>query len=428
MIRVIRHHAPAGALPLLITEIILACGCFYAAGMVLFGPDPSIYFLWEGGAPRVLLGLATLLMALYFFDLYKEPAVTSRVALAQQLCQAVGVMLLAQSVVSYVQRDWIVPHWLMLYSSGYILVALYLWRLIYSAAVLRAVGKERVLFVGRSETVEEVREEMMSDPASGCEVIGVVDEGGLGPLSSLKEFVARYRPHRVVVGLPERRGVMPVADLLDLRFSGCRVEEAGQAYETSYRRVCLRETKLKRVIFSRELCPPPESVMLTGLGSRLIASLLVLLLWPFILLIALALRLRARGPVLAPSECVGREGRRFRLLRFRKAPGLGPLYHRLHLDALPELLNVMRGEMAIVGPRPETVESAAERAALHPLHEFRQNVLPGMTGWAQINLVEDEPTHPMLALEYDLYYVKYMSQSLNTYILIATLKNRVLRG
>jgi lipopolysaccharide/colanic/teichoic acid biosynthesis glycosyltransferase len=438
MISVLRHHAPAGVFPLLTSEMLLICAAFYGAASILYPPDASLYFLYEGGLERTLLVLATIVSALYFFDMYSDIAVQSHMLLFQQLCQAIGVALLAQSLIAYAFRDFILPHLLMLYGSVFALVGSFLWRSLYSAVLLQAVGHEKILFVGCNATVRDIAEEIASDPASGYQVVGYLDNHAaenipdgqtpvLGPLASLRKVVAERKPGRIVVGLPERRDHMPVRDLLELRFSGCRIEEASVTYETVYKRICSRELSPARVVFLRELTPAANSLWFSQTLSRMLAALLLVLLSPLLLALAVALRIGSRSPVLARLPRLGKSDRVFQMLRFRDSRVLGSLNRRLRLAALPGLFNVLKGDMALVGPRPASLDRARRLSAELPLYEYRHNVRPGLTGWAQINSVQGNADESVRELEYDLYYIKHMSQALNAYILLNTFKNRVLR-
>lgn len=438
MIRVLRHHAPAGVFPLLASELFLICAAFYAAGSILYPPDASLYFLYEGGLERTLLVLATILVALYFFDLYSDIEVESHVRLLQQLCQAIGMALLAQSMIAYAFRDFILPHLLMLYGSVFALIGLFVWRSIYSAVLLQAVGYEKLLFVGCNATVRDIAQEIVSDPASCYQVMGYLEEstqpatGGtdtpvLGPLTALRKVVAEQKPARIVVGLSERRNFMPVQDLLELRFAGCCIEEASATYEAIYKRICSRDLSPARVVFLRELTPAANSLALSQTVSRIVASGLLVVFSPIMLAVALALRLEGKGPVLVKFPRLGKSDRVFELLRFREPEGGRSLIRRFRLASLPGLFNVLKGEMALVGPRPASPERARRLSTELPLYEYRHNVRPGMTGWAQINSSSGSVDEEVAELEYDLYYIKHMSQALNAYILLNTFKNRVLR-
>jgi lipopolysaccharide/colanic/teichoic acid biosynthesis glycosyltransferase len=428
MIRVIRHHASVGVLPLLLSEIGLLFGCFYAAAEILEPPSSWDYLFNEGGITLVLLAIATIILAMYFFDLYAEVQVSSRVLLLQQICQSLGVAILAQTVAAYVFRDWTVPQLMMLYSCGFALVALFCWRIVFGALVRRIGPLDKLLFLGRNDTSEAVARAIELQPNSGYRVIGFLDDNPagahvLGGFSALRQMVEVHKPSLLVVGMPERRSAMPVGDLVALRFGGLQIEEASKTYESVYQRVRLQDLSEQQVMFSRAFVPRPSALNFVRLIGFLLATQLLLLLSPLLAAIALWLRITSSGPVLLRLPRVGKDGRVFQMLRFRAAPKL----LRFHLDALPQLINVLRGEMSLVGPYAESREQASALES-QPFHRYRTAVPPGITGWAQIHQTDQNRGDQALTLEYDLYYIKHMSQALDLYILVHSLKNRVFRA
>jgi len=423
MIRVIRRHASTGVLPLLISEIVIYFACFYAAAEVLYPPSGWFYLAYDGGITLAAMAVTTIIVAMYFFDLYAEVQVYSRVLLIQQLCQSLGIAIIAQTVAMYALRDWTVPHMMMLMACAFALVAIVLWRLLYSAVLTRIVGKDRLLFLGRSPTAEAVAAAVENDPKMGFQVIGFLDDNAKG----LRAMVAEYKPRLLVVGMPERRASMPVADLVALRFGGLQIEEACQTFESVCQRVSLADLSPRQLLFSRALVPRPNSVRLSKVTGTAVAVLLLIALWPLMLAIAVILRISSGKPAIIRLARAGKDGRPFTMLRFRREGGLLRVFKRFHLDALPELLNVVRGEMTMVGPQAEDPERARQLARELPFYEYRQSVLPGVTGWAQINVNRKDVENKRLALEFDLYYIKHLSQALNLYIVIHSLKNRILR-
>jgi lipopolysaccharide/colanic/teichoic acid biosynthesis glycosyltransferase len=429
-----RFQDHGGGKLLFFSEILIVCAAFYGAAMIDLDVDPTLYFLYEGGAERLAFAAASILIALYFYHLYSNLRVTSRVFFLQQLCGVFGIALIAQSVLGYVNPDWILPRWLMIYGAAISMLTIFAWRLFYSRFVLNIVRRQRIMFVGNNETVRHVAGEMSRSPERGYEILGFVGESAagqqpgalLGNLDLLGNLVRKTRPDRIVVGLEDRRSNMPTATLLDLRYAGMTIEEASETYETVYRRVCARDINPAELIFSNALTPAANNLWIQRWIDRIGGLLLGILSLPVIALLAIVLRLQSSEPVLVRMPRIGKHGRHFQLLRFRKAAILGSLYQRLHLDAMPELWNVLRGEMSLVGPRPQAPDIAAEKALELPLYDYRHNVQPGMTGWAQINLSgPDQDLDPLTTLEYDLYYIKHMSQSLNAYILLTTFKNRL---
>ncbi len=434
MLRLFRSIIPAGVFPLIASEIVIVGACFYLAAYLLIQIDPMAYFLYEGGLAPLLFTIGSILLALYFNNLYSRIRVKSRIYLFQQICQVFGIALVAQSLIGYARESWVLPRWLMIYGCAFALVAIFCWRVLYNASVLRAIAPQKLLFVGADPVLREIAREIDAAPERAYAIAGYVADREdaewsgaprLGDLPSLRKVVGDEKPDRIVVGFSERRSRIPVADLLDLRYSGASIEEAGTAYERICRRVCSRALQPTRLIFRCDLEPHARDLWFQNFYTRLFALALLLVFAPVMLLIALALAFTPGGPVLVRYVRVGRKGKRFSLLRFRMAEN--SFGHRFHLDALPELFNVLRGEMCMAGPRPEPPEFAEILSSKIPFYDYRQGVAPGITGWAQINVPEDDaPPNAMPTLEYDLYYIKNMSLSLNVYILLHALKSKLI--
>jgi exopolysaccharide biosynthesis polyprenyl glycosylphosphotransferase len=316
---------------------------------------------------------------------------------------------------------------------------------------------ERVVFLGSSPTLQELAEGLKDKPNMGLRVIGYLDDGSrgddplpgipcLGTIQDLSK-ISELRPNRIVVGLTERRNRLPLEKLLDLRFSGIRIEEAPQLYEAAFGRVCTREFRPSQLIFSEELGPRSGSETLQSLYCFVFAIGLLILSSPVMVLVAVAVRLSSAGPILLRQTRVGRGGEVFTVYKFRSmyanaeaATGavwaarndpritpVGRFIRRARLDELPQLFNVLKGEMAIAGPRPERPEFVKTLSKTIPYYRQRHCVKPGITGWAQINYkygdtIEDTITK----LEYDLYYIKNMSMSLDAYIFFHTVKTMLL--
>jgi exopolysaccharide biosynthesis polyprenyl glycosylphosphotransferase len=268
----------------------------------------------------------------------------------------------------------------------------------------------------------------------------------LGPLSALREAVQVTQPDRIVVGMSERRSRMPIHELLELRLAGYYVEEVATAYERVCGRICIKELRPAQLIYSGEMGPRPQSVFYQILVNSTVAVVGIVVSIPVMLLAALAVRLSSPGPVLYRQKRVGLNGAPFTLYKFRsmgadaeadtgavwaskddpRITRVGRMLRKLRIDELPQLLNVLKGEMSMVGPRPERPELVAKLTEI-PFYRQRHCVRPGITGWAQINYkygdtIEDTITK----LEYDLYYIKNMSLGLDSFIIFHTLKTMLL--
>jgi sugar transferase (PEP-CTERM system associated) len=458
MIRLFRVFVPIGVFTLLISEILLATFAFVLAGYLVLGVDPSVYLLYDGGLARLVPVILSIILGLHFQDLYSRVHVRSRVVLAQQLCLAIGVAFVVQAFISYLDPGMRVPIHVMVWGSGFTVAGLFLIRVLFSAYALSVVGGDRLLFVGGSPLLDDIARHIEEHPETGLVVAGFVDnvhdsdalQPGrkvLGPLAALTGIVRVTRPDRIVVGMSERRNSMPVNELLELRLAGNIVEEVGATYERVCGRVCIKELRPSQLIYSGELGPRPQNVMYQNLWNAALATIGVVVSAPLMLLTALAVRLSSPGPVLYRQVRVGLRGAPFTLYKFRsmrvdaeadtgavwaakhdpRVTPVGRWIRKLRFDELPQLLNVLKGEMSIVGPRPERPEFVKVLSEQIPFYGQRCCVRPGITGWAQINhKYGDTLEDTIKKLEYDLYYIKNMSLALDTYIIFHTIKAMLL--
>jgi sugar transferase (PEP-CTERM system associated) len=454
MIRLFKVFIPVGTLTLLLSEIVLLTSAFVLATYFSLEVDPSVFLLYEGGWVRIALVLLSILIGLHFHDLYTKFYVKSRIVLIQQLCLVMGVAFLTQGVIAYLNAGLRVPIRVMLVGSAIAVTAIYFWRIFFSTYALQVMGRDHLLLVGGSPLLEEIGKHVSEHPEAGMSIAGYVDDrhepgsllsGGkvLGPMSSLREIVKASQPHRLVIGMFERRNRMPVGELLELRFGGHIIEEVSTTYERVCGRVCLKEIRPSQLIFSGELGPRPQGLVVQRLFNVFIAIVGLIVSFPIMLLTALAVRLSSPGPVLYRQVRVGMDDALFTVYKFRsmrvnaeagtgavwaqkddpRVTPVGRIIRKIRFDELPQLVNVLKGEMSMVGPRPERPEFVRALNEQIPYYRQRHCVRPGITGWAQINYkYGDTLEDTIVKLEYDLYYIKNMSMALDNYIIFHTLK------
>lgn len=453
MVRLFKVFIPTSVLALLLSEAVLILACYVLASFLTIEVDAEVFLVYDTGLLRIAFVVVCVMIGLYLHDLYTNFQIRSRILLFQQVSLVVGIALLTQALMAYVNPGFMIPRWLMVMGSGLVLVFLPLWRLLYGSVVLKALGAQRVLFLGTSPLVRELAAHFVEHPELGLATIGYVDDGleGValpgGPvlekLGNLKAIVTATKPDRIVVGMAERRQMLPVHDLLELRFSGIPIEEIASAYEAAFGRVCTRELRPSQLIFSAELGPKAHSVMLQSIYSFIIGVVMFVVTSPIMLLVALAVRLSSPGAVLFRQTRVGLRDEPFTLYKFRSMnidaesktgavwatkddPRITPLgrwLRRLRLDELPQLWNVVRGDMVIVGPRPERPEFVHTLSEKIPYYRQRHCVKPGITGWAQINhRYSDTIEDTIVKLEFDLFYIKNLAPALDAYIIFHTLK------
>jgi sugar transferase (PEP-CTERM system associated) len=451
--RLFKVFFPTRVVILLLSEIAIIFGCYVAAALVAT-ETPAMFLTDDGGLYRIGLVTICVLAGFYLNDLYSQFRLRSKSHLLQQVCFVLGMAFLIQSLLDYLKLpEWALPKWTMIYGSVLVLLVQPTFRIVYDRVVMRQLARETVLFLGASPLARMVGERLAENPHFGLSVAGYLEDGPgaaevpknllLGPISQLREIVENLKPQRIIVGMAERRERMPVHDLLELRFSGIHIEEAQTAYETVFSRVSVKELRPSQLIFMSDLGPRPQSEFLQSIYSLALALIGFLITLPVMLCVALAVKLTSSGPVLYRQVRAGKDGANFTLYKFRsmfqdaeatsgavwaskndpRVTPLGRWLRRLRLDELPQLVNVLRGEMGIVGPRPERPEFVRVLVEQIPYYQQRLAVKPGITGWAQINhKYGDTLEDTLMKLEYDLYYIKNLNITLDLYIMFQTAK------
>jgi sugar transferase (PEP-CTERM system associated) len=329
-------------------------------------------------------------------------------------------------------------------------------RLGLDAAWRLSAPSRRVLIVGAGKLAQEVerelhrredgRTEVVGFVAGGMEAPSIAPPGGkplLGTSSDLCQIAGETKAGRVIVAMEERRGVWPAGPLMRLRVQGVQVEDAHTALAALTGRIWLEGLRPSWFLFcggfrrsaSQQVFKRAADLMLSLTGFVLAA--------PLMLALVAAIKLESPGPVLYRQRRVGLRGETFEMLKFRsmgedaeanggpqwalpddpRVTRLGRYLRRYHLDEVPQFINVLRGEMSFVGPRPERPAMVDRLSEMIPYYNERHALRPGITGWAQVNYgyggsVEDA----LRKVEFDLFYLKNLSLTLDARILFRTVR------
>jgi exopolysaccharide biosynthesis polyprenyl glycosylphosphotransferase len=307
---------------------------------------------------------------------------------------------------------------------------------------------ENVLVLGRTELACAVIAELKK--RSRYRVLDVADSGAPNRiLTSSGSFLTladpfrkgSVQPHRIVVALGERRGQVPTEALLQAKQKGIVIEDALDVYERLTGKLALDRLYPSHLIYSDELRRSPTQSTIQRVISVVLSAIGIVLTVPLLAAIALLVKLDSPGPVLFVQERSGKDGHQFLLLKFRtmhpdttrasewvidngdRITRVGRWLRKFRLDEVPQLFNVLLGDMNLIGPRPHPVSNYTLFMEHIPFYAFRSMVLPGITGWAQVrygyaNSLEEE-TEKMC---YDLYYIKYASLWMDVQILLRTIK------
>jgi exopolysaccharide biosynthesis polyprenyl glycosylphosphotransferase len=396
------------------------------------------------------------IVAFYYNDLYDLRVVRSFSLFTTRLLQSFGVALLLLALfyalvpdVGMTERAFVSG---LLVAAG-LLVPL---RAIGYLVMRRRAFADRVLVLGAGPLAQQVIHEIESRPNFRYAVVGVVDDGSaaeagdlpypvLGPLERLDKIIDDVKPDRLIVALTERRGRMPLTQLLECGGRGILVEDGLRTYEYFTGKLPIESLTPSFLIFSGAFRKSRLQLALRRATSLVAAAVGLLLTAPLVAVIALAIALDSRGPILFIDRRAGRGGRPFNLVKFRTMHPLPPgqstsaaiwdrddtsritrvgwVIRRLRLDELPQFWNILTGDMDLVGPRPEILANVQTMSEQIPYYGLRHSVRPGLTGWAQTRFGYSVSLEQVTEkIRYDLFYIKHMSFWLDLRILVDTVK------
>lgn len=449
MIRLFNVYYPTRTIVLLICEALLVSGSFLAATALMLGPDTFLVLNYEYGAVKIAcLTLITLLCS-YYFDLYEPQRISARWEIYFRLLLVLGFLSFLLSGLVYFFPDADIAHYVLLLGLCFLTVSLVLWRSAYGWLLGRKVFRERVYVLGAGERAQTVVELLHTRKDAGMEVVAWdgLGEDKAGRKESFAAALESFRGtspevDRVIIALEDRRGELPLRELLKLRFDGVVIEEAGTLLERLTGKLYLDGLRPSSFIYSEGFRVKPSQQIARRIVSTLTAALGLLLFLPFFPIVLLLVRLSSPGPIFFRQTRVGMGGRNFIVYKFRtmrtdaEATGakwatkndprvtkVGMFMRKTRLDEVPQLWNVLRGDMGFVGPRPERPEFVPWLSEQIPYFDLRHMIRPGLTGWAQVRygygatLAESREK-----LEFDLYYIKHMSLGLDLLIMFETVK------
>jgi sugar transferase (PEP-CTERM system associated) len=447
---------------LILLETALIIGAIGLAAYLRLGADAVRTLIdEESGLSKALLIAFVCQICLHYSDLYDDLRVTQdRRELLVRIFQALGATSILLSLLYYLFPALVLGRGIVMIAAGLITVSVVSWRIVFSWFSRQVGPRQRLLLVGTSAAGVALAKELHQREDMGIEIVGFVDAdpgrvgepvfnpGVIGTIDDIPELVRTRAIDRVVVSLADARGKLPMGKLLEMRMAGVTFHHMASVYEEYTGKISIENLRPSWLIFSSGFHKSLWREAVKRSIDIVAASILLVLSAPILLVFAALVRLTSPGPALYRQERVGLQGRLFTVAKLRSMradaeaesgavwskPGdarvtpLGRFMRRTRLDELPQMWNVIRGDMSLVGPRPERPQFVDELAKQIPFYGQRHVVKPGITGWAQVRYtygasVEDA----MEKLQYDLFYIKNFTISLDLFIIFETLKTVVLR-
>ena len=434
--------------------------------LILVALGATVAVLWRSADTTTLLLKIALIagvtqLCLYYADLYNVRSVADRRDLVLRLVQALGATSLVLAALYFVFPVLVIGPGVVIVAVVVMIALLIGWRMAFGWAAGRVGRRERLLLIGTGPATVALARELFERTELGVEIVGFIDPdpsrlgapvlnpGVIGTLDHIPSIIAARDVDRVVVSLADARGKLPMDRLLEMKLDGgVRFDHLASVYEEYTGKIALENLRPSWLIFSAGF---RKGVLLQAAkrGVDVVAASIGLVLAaPLMLGAAIAIALTSRGPIVYRQQRVGQHGARFTLYKLRsmradaeaatgpvwaseqdeRVTPVGGVLRRLRFDELPQLWNVLRGDMSLVGPRPERPEFVRDLSQQIPFYGQRHVVKPGVTGWAQVQGdYSGSLDGTMEKLQYDLFYIKNLSIALDLFIILSTVKTVLLR-
>jgi sugar transferase (PEP-CTERM system associated) len=447
--QVFNRHVSTRGMTVFAAELLLISGSVALAAAIQNTPDLGAS-LWKVGLVTIVCQLC-----LYYNDFYDLTLVQSNRELIVRLLQAVGAASILLAAVYFAVPALMIGDGIFVSALIVFVVGILGWRLLFNSITRSLHLEERILVVGTGDTARKVTRHILDQKDFAYRVVGFIDDdprrvgerivnpGIIGTPTDIPRLIAEHQIDRIIVGLADRRGKFPIDELLHAKLRGIRVEDATTTYERVTGKILIDDLRPSWLIFSDGFRVSRLTRWLKRVIDLTLAVVLAVLSAPLMLLTAIAIAIESGFPVLYCQERVGENGQSFTLCKFRsmrkdaeedgrpvwarngdeRITRVGRFIRLTRLDELPQLWNVLKGDMSFVGPRPERPFFVAELSKEIPFYQQRHVVKPGITGWAQVKYrygasIEDATEK----LRYDLYYVKHLSIFFDLTIVFDTVK------
>jgi sugar transferase (PEP-CTERM system associated) len=448
MIKLLNVYYPTRTVVLILCEAFIVCGSFVLASAIVLGGETFNVLGHDHGIMKIAILTVCTILCAYYFDLYEPQHISARWEIYFRLLLVMGCLAFALSAIVYVFPQAAIARFVFLLGLILVVAGLIAWRSAFEWISGHAVFQERVYVLGEGERASAIIETIREHREAGMVVVGwdapAADKAQRRKTfaTAVEQMASETSIDRIVVALDDRRGELPVDGLLAMRFRGVTIEEVGSVLERLTGKLQLDGLRPSDLLFCEGFRMKPSQQFLLRIASTLVAAIGLILFLPLFPFVMLLVRLSSPGPVFFRQERVGLNGKIFNVYKFRtmvvnaEAEGaqwaqkndprvtrVGQFMRKTRLDEVPQLWNVLRGDMSFVGPRPERPEFVSWLAQELPFYEVRNMIRPGLTGWAQIRYgygATLEQSREKLA--YDLYYVKHQTLGLDLLIMFETIK------
>ena len=456
MLRIFKQYYPIRNIFFVIFEGIFIYISVLLASFIVYDHSNFVPTVWL--MLKILLITLVCQISLYYNDLYNLKVTDSSIELGIRLLQALGFATIFLALIYMLFPKVIIAKGAFVISIGFVILIIVSWRFIYSAVLSHGLFNQKIILMGSGEVINEIRREIRERQdcgyTSAAEVpesiddVDLIDRGGIPVVCSnnfegLSEMCQTLGIKKIVVGFKEKRRLLPIKELLKCRVEGFEVLDGNDFYENLTGKLAVSALNPGWLIFSSGFQKSHIRLFLKRLTDLILSILLMIICLPLFIITALLIKIDSTGPVIFSQERMGENGRSFRVHKFRsmvqdaeKQSGpvwakndddritrVGRIIRKLRIDELPQLWNVLKGEMSFVGPRPEREFFIKQLEKQIPYYFVRFSVKPGITGWAQICCGYGASVEESIEkLSYEIFYIKNMSPLMDLMIVLRTIK------
>lgn len=451
MIRLFNIYFPTRTVILAVGELVLIAGSFIAAVAVLAGPSTFSVLSSAQGLYKILAICGFCFLCFYYFDLYVPGSLNPGTGALLRMFSAVGLISILLGLISYLIPQLVVLPGVYLLGIVFLAIVLTGWRSLSSRIATMPYFHEKVVILGNGKLAAELIQEIGAREELGIKVVACIGADGQPAqsvvsgevITVLNKLSKESGFGRIIVATSERRGTLPINRLLEFRLKGVRVEYATKVLEKITGKIETESLNPSWLVFGEGIALNGFHILTKHIVSVVFASLGLVLSLPLALILVALIKLDSPGPVFYRQRRVGWRGKVFYLYKFRTMRAdaeaeTGPVWaaerdaritrvgrwlRKLRLDEIPQFYNVLRGDMSLVGPRPERPEFVRELVSTIHFYKYRHAIRPGITGWAQIQFrYGSTADEAHIKLKYDLFYIKNMSPLLDLFIIFQTVK------
>lgn len=441
MIRLFNHYVSVTVLFVLFGDLLVLIGSFLI--LIHFAVFSPAELLMMSAGGLLLPGLVWTGLAIFLFfqsGLYDTGYFEDRKNSAIRIASAFVILSCSEwilmAVLAQFRLGW--KDAILLPALGF--AGIGLWRLLLLPHIPIFRWQQRTLILGTYQ-LPKIFEEL-NRFRHNISIHGVISDEGLLDFDLLG-YAMEHKIHSIVISMKDRRGTLPIQSILKCKMNGIDVLEWGTFYERNTNKIDIMNINPSHLILSDGFQKKHLTLFLKKTMDIALALFGIIVFLPFGLIIALLIKLESKGPIFYTQERVGQNGKPFKIIKFRsmvndaeknatpqwaqkndpRITRLGRFLRETRLDEVPQLINILKGEISFVGPRPERPYFVSELEKSIPFYSQRHVTKPGLSGWAQIRYrygatVDDA----VKKLEYDLYYIKNLSIFLDLMILLETIQ------